>query len=170
MPVSLLIMLFKDIVMRILVVVVASVKVRLSSRSLRHRVLIYRIQLRLLGVVGELDDDCAPLLTMKHVKLCRSAAGESGGTPKGSTGKTRQNYVITSAVKYMVAQSCLMQMPSEYEIGRRTLEPESKIKEVSDSDALTVSGLQSVHIHSHCAAAENFLKVCTRAQIPRSCR
>lgn len=41
-----------------------------------------------------LDDDCAPLLTMKYyVKLCRSAAGESGGAPKGLTGKTRQNYM-----------------------------------------------------------------------------
>lgn len=51
-PVSLLIMLFKDIVMRNWVDVVESVKARLSSRSLRHRVLIYRIGLRLLGVVG----------------------------------------------------------------------------------------------------------------------
>lgn len=40
-----------------------------------------------------LDDDCAPLLTMKYVKLCRSAAGESGGAPKGLAGKTRQNYM-----------------------------------------------------------------------------
>lgn len=80
-------MLFKDIVMRILVDAVASVKVRLSSRSLRHRVVIYRIQLRLLGVVGELDDDCAPLLTMKHVKLCRSAAGSQEVLLKDRPGK-----------------------------------------------------------------------------------